>query len=170
MSRHMSGLRDGTDERREQWLQQLPDLDTTGMALLGRMRWITLKVRQDIEAVFDAHGLDSGEFDVLATLLRAGEPHCLRPTELYRSLMISSGGLTDRLNRLDKTGLIKREPCPDDARSMLVRLTPDGKRTAEAAFRADMQLESVILASLNDADKAKLEKLLRKLVLSIEER
>src|SRR3954462_259051 len=137
MSRYMSEP-DGIDERRAQWAQELPMVDTIGMAILGRARWITLNARPAIEAVFTRAGLDTGEFDVLTTLLRSGAPYRLRPTELFRSLMISSGGLTDRLERLEKAGLVMRRPSDTDARSLLVELTKNGRKTAEAAFREDM--------------------------------
>ena len=91
---------DHVERLRTQWSRELPEVDTAGMAILGRARWITRVVRPAIERVFAGHGLDSGEFDVLASLLRAGRPWRLRPTELFTALMISSGGLTDRLARL----------------------------------------------------------------------
>ena len=160
---------DGIDLRRAQWASELPDLDTRGMALLGRMRLITLKVRGPIEAIFAEQGLDSGEFDVLGTLLRNGPPYQLRPTELFRSLMISSGGLTDRLSRLEKAGLITRTPSSEDARSLLVCLTDEGKRRAEAAFRADMSLEAELLSGLSIEERAQLEDLLRRLSQTIED-
>lgn len=159
---------DGIDARRAQWQAELPDIDTSGMAILGRMRRITLSVRPEIEAVFARHGLDTGTFDVLSTLLRSGPPYRLRPTELYQSLMISSGGLTDRLARLARAGWIRRVAAPDDARSLLVELTPEGAKVAEAAFREDMALERAMLAGLNPADRAALESLLRKLMLARE--
>lgn len=118
--------------------------------------------------MFAGHGLDTGEFDVLATLLRSGPPYRLRPTELFRTLMISSGGLTDRLARLDKAGLVVRTPCDRDARSLLVQLTEEGRRIAEAAFREDMATESRLLAGLDEADQAALAKLLGKLVRQFE--
>lgn len=164
MSRQMD--EDGIDLRRAQWASELPDLDTRGMAILGRMRWITLNLRPPIEAIFKKYGLDSGEFDVITTLRRAGPPHCLRPTELYRWLMISSGGLTARLARLEKAGLVARLPDPEDARSMLVQLTPQGAALAERAFREDMAFESQVLDALTPEEAATLEALLRKLALS----
>lgn len=166
MSRQMDEARDGVDARRAQWAAALPDLDTRGMAILGRMRLITLSLRPPIEAIFRKYGLDSGEFDVIATLLRSGPPHCLRPTELYRWLMISSGGLTARLAKLEKAGLIARLPDPDDARSMLVQLTPAGADLTERAFREDMAFESTILDALTADEQATLEHLLRKLALA----
>jgi DNA-binding MarR family transcriptional regulator len=160
---------DKIDERRAQWARELPAVNTIGMAILGRARWITLKVRPAIEASFAAAHLDAGEFDVLATLLRCGPPYRLRPTELYRSLMISSGGLTDRLNRLQSAGLIQRVTADGDARSLPVQLTREGRRRAEAAFRKDMELESRLLSSLSSADLKSLDALLRKLVLALDE-
>jgi DNA-binding MarR family transcriptional regulator len=159
---------DGIEARRQQWTRELPDVDTMGMAILGRMRWLTLSSRPPIEAVFAGHGLDTGEFDVLATLLRSGPPYRLRPTELFRTLMISSGGLTDRLARLDKAGLVLRTTSEHDARSILVQLTDEGRRRAEAAFREDMAAESLLLAGLDEEEQAALAKLLGKLVMQFE--
>ena len=138
------------------------------MAVLGRARLITLAVRPEIEAVFARYGLDTGEFDTLATLLRSGPPYRLRPTELFSSLMISSGGLTNRLIRLQRAGLICRPPDTSDARSLPVQLTEEGKRVAEAAFREDMEVEARLLEGLSDDDRTKLAELLAKLALSIE--
>lgn len=153
--------------RQAQWGRELPDLDTSGMAVLGRARWITLAVRPAIEAVFARHELDAGEFDVIATLLRAGPPYCLRPTELYTALMISSGGLTARLARLEKAGLVERPPSPEDGRSLMVRLTAEGRRRAEAALREDMAAEARIVSALSEEEQRQLAGLLAKLALSL---
>jgi DNA-binding MarR family transcriptional regulator len=146
----------------------LPDVDTEGMAIIGRARRVTLKLRQGIEAIFSAHGIDAGEFDVLGTLLRAGKPYRLRPTELYRSLMVSSGGLTNRLIRLEKAGLVRRAPTAEDGRSLLVELTAAGRRLAERVFRADMAHETAVLRCLDVGDRRRLADLLRKLSLALE--
>lgn len=159
---------DHIDRLRAQWARELPDLDTGGMEVIGRARRVTLRSRPAIEAVFARHGLDAGEFDVISTLRRSGPPWRLRPTELYRSLMISSGGLTDRLNRLTKAGLIRRPPSPEDGRSLLVELTEAGAALAEAAFREDMAVEAALLAPLTTAERATLADLLRKLDLALE--
>jgi DNA-binding MarR family transcriptional regulator len=160
-------VQDGIDERRAQWAAELPDVDTRGMAILGRARWITLTARPPIEAIFKAHGLDSGEADVLFSLLRSGLPYRLRPTELFRSLMISSGGLTDRLNRLTKAGLIRRAAAEGDGRSLPVELTEEGLRRAKEAFREDMAVEAAMLEGLTEDEQAQLADLLRKLALTI---
>ncbi|HLY55641.1 MAG TPA: MarR family transcriptional regulator [Stellaceae bacterium] len=150
-----------------QWSRELPDTATDGAAILARARRITLRVRRDIEAVFERHGLDTGQFDVLATLRRAGPPFRLRPTELYRSLMISSGGLTDRLQRLERAGLIRRRADDEDGRSLLVELTDTGRERIEAAFREDMAIENSLVAGLDPEERAALAGLLRRLALSI---
>ena len=106
-----------------------PEVPLDGMAILGRAKRLTALTRPAIEAVFARYELESGEFDVLATLRRAGTPYELRPTELMRDLLVSSGGLTDRLARLERKGFIERRKAPEDARSMLARApSPNGLR------------------------------------------
>ncbi len=159
---------DHVDRLADQWARELPDLDTSPMQVLGRAWRAAMLAAPALEAHFAAYGLDRGEFDVLGTLRRSGPPYTLTPTELYRSLMISSGGLTNRLGRLEKAGLIAREPSPDDGRSLLVKLTAAGAEKAEAAFRADMALEAQLLAGLEPSDREQLAGLLRKLMITLE--
>src|SRR3954453_23073865 len=111
---------DHVDRALAQWSREMPEIEIKGADVLNRARRLTLETRRDIEANFKRHGLDSGEFDVLATLRRSGEPYALRPTELYQSLMISSGGLTARLDRLEAAGLIRPRAHEDDARRVRV--------------------------------------------------
>lgn len=158
---------DHVERRRAQWRSELPDVDTRGMAVLGRLRWITLKIRPEIEAVFAKHGIDTGGFDVLSTLLRSGPPYCLRPTELFRWLMVSSGGITQCLTRLQKMGLIERSRSEGDGRSLPVQLTAKGRRRAAAAFREDMTVEAKILEVLDDQEQVQLGSLLAKLAASL---
>lgn len=159
---------DHVDRLRGQWARELPDLDTEPMAILGRAARLSNLVRSSIEATFANFSLDRGEFDVIATLRRAGPPYRLTPTELYTSLMMSSGGLTHRLDRLEKAGLIRREKSPQDGRSVLVALTEVGASRAEEAFRTDMANESVFLQALDATEREALAGLLRKLIVGIE--
>lgn len=159
---------DHVDRLRRQWAKELPDLDTEPMAILGRAMRLTNMVRPSIEATFAGYGLDRGEFDVIATLRRSGPPYRLTPTEMYDLLMISSGGLTHRLVRLEKAGLVRREPSPDDGRSTRVALTEQGIALAEKAFRKDMANELGFLAPLSTKERETLAGLLRKLILGIE--
>ena len=159
---------DDVDRFRGQWAQELPDLDTEPMAILGRAARLSNLVRGSIEATFAGFDIDRGEFDVIGTLRRSGPPYRLTPTELYTSMMMSSGGLTHRLDRLEKAGLIRREKSPQDGRSLLVVLTDAGVARAEAAFRADMANESAFLQALNMKEREALAGLLRKLIVGIE--
>ncbi len=159
---------DHVEHLREQWAKELPDLDTEGMAILGRARWLTLRARPQIEAVFARHGLDSGTFDVLAALRRGGPPYQLRPTELYNGLMISSGGLTDRLNRLERQGLVLRIPNETDGRSLIVALTDVGRELVANVMQEDMAVETQLIGSIPPADRKQLALLLAKLMSTLE--
>ncbi|MFN4023416.1 MAG: MarR family winged helix-turn-helix transcriptional regulator [Hyphomonas sp.] len=150
-----------------QWKAELPDLPVTGMEILGRARRIVLTSRPAIEAVFRDHGLDAGEFDVLAALRRSGPPYSLRPTEIFQSLMVSSGGLTDRLSRLEAKGLIRREAAPDDARSLMAVLTVKGRALAEKVMREDMAVEEALLADLAPDERRQLAALLSRLLVTL---
>ena len=159
---------DRVELRRRQWATALPDLDTTGMAILGRARVITLGVRPAIEKVFAGFDLDTADFDVLSTLLRCGPPYRLRPTELFRWLMITSGGLTGRLASLEKRGLVERIQDPTDGRSLLVTLTSEGFDKVQSAIIEDMRAESELLDGLTQDEQETLAALLQKLALSLE--
>ena len=152
-----------------QWRRELPDIDLAGSRILARARRITLMSRARIEAVFAGHGLDTGEFDVLASLRRAGAPFAMRPTELFRTLMVSSGGLTDRLRRLETRGFVRRRPSGNDRRSIMVELTTKGRSVIEAAFREDMEVENELVAKLSAPQREKLAHLLEKLATVMEE-
>lgn len=159
---------DHVDRLRTQWAAELPDLDTSPMAILGRIYRLSRLVSPSIEALFAEHGLDRGEFDVIATLRRSGKPYRLTPTDLYTSLMIASGSLTHRLGRLEKAGLIARRPSEEDGRSLAVELTAKGKRVAEEAFRADMANEKTFLTGIDRTEREQLAALLRKLCIAVE--
>jgi DNA-binding MarR family transcriptional regulator len=159
---------DHVDRLRAQWARELPDLDTHPMAVLGRIWRISNLVRPGIEATFAKYGLDRGEFDVISTLRRSGPPYKLTPTVLYTSLMISSGGLTHRLGRLEKAGLIAREPSSEDGRSLIVALTEKGRDLTERAFREDMASEADVISGMDAGEREELARLLRKLTLAID--
>ncbi|MBD9647161.1 MarR family transcriptional regulator [Ensifer sp. ENS09] len=160
---------DHVDRLRAQWDRELPDLDTEPMTILGRAYRLSNLVRPSIEETFASFGIDRGEFDVISTLRRSGPPYRLTPTDLYTLLMISSGGLTHRLDRLQKGGLILRERSASDGRSSVVGLTEKGIALAENAFRADMASEARYLDALSKEDRVALSALLRKLLISLEQ-
>jgi len=106
--------------------------------------------------------LHYGEFDVLATLRRAGAPHALSPTALYEAAMISSGGMTNRLDRLERAGLIERKPNPEDRRGILVALTEAGFTLIDGLMTAHVENEKTALATLSRDEQEQLDRLLGK--------
>jgi DNA-binding MarR family transcriptional regulator len=162
-------LPDDIDHFLAQRAKQTPGVNTEPMAIFGRINRIAHRMTPHMEALFARHDLERGEFDVLATLERNGPPYTLSPTDLYRSLMITSGGLTHRLNQLESRGYITRKPSADDGRSLLVRLTAKGLKAAASALVEDMTLEMSWLSSISSQERALLASLLRRLYASIPE-
>jgi DNA-binding MarR family transcriptional regulator len=150
------------------WQREMQDVNLQGSAILARARRVTLMTRDKVLPVLARHGLDSGEFYVLAALRRVGAPYALRPTELFRALMVSSGGLTDRLRRLEERSLVRRIPSQEDRRSMLVGLTAKGRRLVEKAWREDMEIENEIVAGLSKQERKELARLLARLARIME--
>lgn len=159
---------DGVDEILEQWARERPDLDASPMGVIGRISRLSRLFEQEIQQLFEAYGLHRGEFDVLATLRRAGAPYRLNPTELSTALMVSSGGMTNRLDRLEKAGLVARQPDPDDRRGTQVGLTEEGLRLIDAAVAEHVANEHRLLGALSAAEREELAGLLRKLLRSLE--
>ncbi|MDN6859877.1 MarR family transcriptional regulator [Pseudomonas sp. CAN2814] len=154
----------------EQWRQQLPELDTDGMLLLGRLgEAAQLIARDHLNPLFAEYGLQPGEFDVLATLRRSGAPFRLTPTVLYEAAMISSGSMTNRLDRLEKQGLIQRMPNPEDGRGSLVGLSEAGLALIDQAVGAHADNQRQVLSGLSAAEQKKLCALLEKLLASLPE-
>ena len=122
---------DHVDHLLAQWHAEMPDLDPSPMAVIARVSRLGRIFDRRVEELYAKYGLNQSQFGVLAALRRAGPPYCLSPTELYNSLLISSGAMTNRLERLAAAGYIDRIPDPEDGRSILVALTPAGKQLIE---------------------------------------
>jgi DNA-binding MarR family transcriptional regulator len=153
----------------EQWRRERPDLDTFPMAVLGRLAEAAQLIARDhLNPLFDRFGLQPGEFDVLATLRRAGAPYTLTPTALYTASMISSGGMTSRVDRLARAGLIARQAHPGDRRAVLVGLTPEGLALIDSMMAAHVENERAVLKALSAAEQQALDRLLAKLVAGLE--
>ena len=149
----------------EQWRHERPDLDVSPMGVIGRLNEASALIARDrLAPVFARFGLQSGEFDVLATLRRSGAPYALTPTELYEATMVTSGAMTARLDRLEKAGLIARAPHPEDRRGVLVRLTDKGRELIDEAVTAHVENERRILAGLTEKEQEVLIELLEKLI------
>jgi DNA-binding MarR family transcriptional regulator len=154
---------DAVDRILEQWARERPDLDASPMAVLGRINRLSRELEGPLQRVFGRFALDRGEFDVLASLLRAGDPYQLTPRALAESMMVTSGAVTKRVDRLERVGLLAREPDPRDRRGVLVRLTPQGLELVNQAVEQHVANEERLLASLTRKDREQLARLLRKL-------
>jgi DNA-binding MarR family transcriptional regulator len=139
------------------------------MGVIGRISRAAIALGHSLEAVFAGFGLNRGEFDVLATLRRSGAPFRLTPTALFKDLMLSSGAMTNRLDRLERAGLISRAPDPSDRRGTLVELTPRGLELVDAAVAAHLANEQRLLAALSPDEREQLAGLLRTLMRSLED-
>ena len=165
----MKNTRDALDDLVDQWRIQRPDLPSDVMGTLGRFGRVYAHAVQAIEQTLGQFNLQMGEFDVLAAIRRAGPPFTIAPSRLTRSLMLSPSGITSRLDRLEKLGLIERKASPDDRRSLLVVLTPAGRRLVDEAVTAHVENETRLIASLSAAERKTLDQLLRKLLGSFED-
>jgi DNA-binding MarR family transcriptional regulator len=160
--------RDHVDEIVNQWRRERPDLNVAPLALLGRLFRVVHLADAELAPEFAQHGLQPGWFDLLAALRRAGSPYELKPTELMRATLISSGGMTKRLDRLEEAGLVERRPDPDDRRGTLVRLTRRGRTAIDRAVVAHVANEERLLGSLSARDRRALDGLLRTLLSDLE--
>ena len=160
---------DALDRMLDAWRAVRPDLELEPMGVFGRLGRLYLTAGRAIETVFEAHGLNTGEFDVLAALRRAGGDNAATPGELSRTLMLSPGGMTNRLDRLEAMGLLRREPDPDDRRSLRVVLTDEGRRKVDAAVTEHVANEAHLLAPLTKKQLAALDDALRTLLAQFEQ-
>ena len=152
----------------EQWRRERPEFDLLPMEILGRMAELAQIVGRDhLEPLFAEFGLQRGEFDVLATLRRSGKPFALTPTALYEATMVSSGGMTNRLDRLERAGLVERRPNPNDRRGTIVALSDRGLELIDRAVEAHLENEHRVLSGLNADEKQQLNTLLAKLLATV---
>jgi DNA-binding MarR family transcriptional regulator len=159
---------DRADIAIEQWARERPDLSVLPMFIFWRLLDAAESVMRDhMNPLFSEAGLQPGEFDVLATLRRSGEPYLLSPTQLYETVMISSGGMTNRLDRLERAGLVERRPDPNDRRGKLIGLTDAGKRVIDETISRHVANEESLLSVLTPAEQKKLNALLRKLIAGL---
>jgi len=164
----MPDVSDAVDRITAQWRRERPDLDSTPMEVIGRITRLSALIQRELERVFAQHGLAGSDFDVLATLRRSEAP--LAPGELSRSMMVTTGGMTKLLDRLEAQGLIRREPDPRDRRGRLIVLTDDGRALVDRAVEAHLQNEQRLLAAFSKAEREDLAALLRQLLIALDAR
>jgi DNA-binding MarR family transcriptional regulator len=158
---------DHVDSIVEAWRRERPDVDVAALGQLARLFRTAHLADAELAEPLRQHGLQPGWFDLLAALRRAGSPYELNPTQLMRTTMLSSGGMTKRLDRLVEAGLVERRPDPDDRRGTLVRLTSQGRRAIDAALETHARNEERLLSALEPAEREVLDGLLRKLLASL---
>lgn len=158
--------KDGIDRLIDQWRREMPALPVEAMEIVARLGRLGALGERMVSAELARFGLKLGEFDVLATLRRAGGGEALSPTDLYRSLMLSSGAMTHRLDRLERAGYVERREDEHDRRGYRIALTRKGRELIDRAVVAHVENEERMLAALSKSERATLNGLLRKLLAS----
>ena len=157
---------DEIDRIVEQWNRERPDLDASPTLTLQRITRLSLLQGVSFARVFAPYGVSFGEYLVLAALRRAGPPYRMNPTSLFNAVILSSGAMTNRLDRLEAMGLVERQPDPIDRRGRLVALTDRGRELVDSAVVDHLGNEHKLLGALNAQEREQLAGLLRKLLLS----
>ena len=154
-------MRDEVDRLIEAWQRERPDLDYDSLAVLSRVSRLARHLDRARRATFAAHDLEAYEFDVLTALRRAGQPFQLSPGELIAQTLVSSGTMTNRVDRLERRGLVERRPDPADGRGVRVRLTARGRSQVDGAFAELLEREAALLAGLTPRQRATVAAALR---------
>lgn len=162
-----AAARDEVDRLLADWRRERPDLDVSPLAVMSRLSRLARRLERERRRVFSTHDLEGWSFDVLAALRRSGPPYELAPKELLVENLVSSGTMTNRINRLEEAGLVARRPDPADRRSVLVRLSASGRRRVDACVVALAEREQELLRPLTAAQRDELAVLLRTLLLSV---
>jgi DNA-binding MarR family transcriptional regulator len=160
---------DSVDRIIDEWRRALPTLDASPLAVIGRVSRLADLVRRRVDAALKPFGIGWELLDVLGALLRAGPPFRRTPTALYRACLLSSGAMTNRVDRLERAGLVTRMRDPQDRRGVLVGLTEPGREVVDKAIAACWATQQRLLAALPPADRERLAGLLRTLLLALED-
>lgn len=164
----IAGMRDDVDRLVEAWQRERPDLELAPMQVLSRVSRLSRHLDRARRASFADHGIESWEFDVLAALRRAGAPYQLSPGRLIKETLVTSGTMTNRVDRLVARGLVERMPDPHDRRGVLVRLTDEGRAKVDGALASLLAREHELVAGLDPGAQQRLASLLRRLVAPFE--
>lgn len=155
---------DDVDRIVSAWRRERPDLDVSPLEVLSRVSRLARRLDRARGTAFAEHRLDGWEFDVLSALRRAGTPYELSPGQLVSETLVTSGTMTNRVDRLVARDLVERHPAPNDRRGVIVRLTPAGMTVVDAALADLIAHEQALLGDLGTAERADLAALLRRLL------
>ena len=164
----MSPQADDVDRIVDAWRRERPDLDVAPLHVLSRISRLARRLDLDRAQAFAQHQLEGWEFDVLSALRRSGAPYELSPGQLIRQTLVTSGTMTNRVDRLERRGLVERSPSPTDRRGVIVRLTPAGRDTVDAAMADLLTRERALLSDLSGEDRDHLAATLRDLLAPFE--
>jgi DNA-binding MarR family transcriptional regulator len=148
----------------------LPNLDLEVEGIVDRIGGLSRRLHRTLDETLAEFGLDSGEYKALCTLAQSGEPFCSTPGRLGKHMELSSGAMTNRIDRLEQAGLVRRRPDPKDRRGVLVEMTEKGRETYERAVGVQAKKEELVTSALDNAEKKQLNDLLRRLMLEFERR
>ena len=162
------GLGDSVDALVAEWRRERPDLDPSPVAILGRLHRISARLQRRIEGWLEPLDLTWESFSLIVTLRRSGAPFALRPTDLYRESLLTSGAITNRIDRVEQQGLVRRRQDPSDGRAMVVQLTAAGRRLADKAAEIHFRALAETFGSLSRRDCAELNAALAKLMAVLE--
>jgi DNA-binding MarR family transcriptional regulator len=151
------------------WGRERPDLAVEPLEVFSRVTRLARHLDRARRGAFDRHDLEAWEFDVLSALRRAGEPYEMSPGALVTATLVTSGTMTNRIDRLESHGLVERHRSPDDRRGVVVRLTPAGRERVDAALTDLLEFEAGVLAALEPAERPQLAGLLRAVVAQFDE-
>lgn len=152
----------------DQWAEQRPDLDPSPLLVAGRIQRVAHLLDAALRPPFEEEGLGNGDFDVLAALRRAGAPYALRPVEVSRQLLVTTGAVTKRIDRLVGQGLVERRAVADDGRGKVVSLTGAGLAFVDRMIAVHLDNEDRVLGALDPGEREHLGRLLAKLALALE--
>ncbi len=161
-------VRDEVDDLIAAWRTERPDLDVSPLQVLSRVSRLARHTDRARQAAFASHGLQTWEFDVLAALRREGPPYRMSPGGLLRTTLVTSGTMTNRIDRLEQAGLVRRDPDPQDKRGVLVTLTEAGQASVDAALSDLLAAERSLLAVLPETGRQTLAGLLRTLLAPLD--
>lgn len=159
---------DDVDRIVQAWQRERPDLDVAPLHVLSRVSRLARRLDLARVSAFAEHDLEGWEFDVLSALRRAGEPYRLSPGRLVQETLVTSGTMTNRVDRLERRGLVARSPAPTDRRGVLVTLTSEGRSRVDAAMADLLARERQLLADVPGAERDALADLLRRLLAALE--
>ena len=162
-------VRDLVDDILDQWFEEQPALDMDALGVVVRVMTLNRRFADDASRALEPLGLELFEYDVLSALRRQGSPFSLPATALARETELSSGAMTNRINRLEERGLVSRRADPGDRRSVIVRLTAKGRRTIDDAIHVRLEAAREALESLNKTELRRLASLLRSILVSSDE-